>query len=157
MRNGMPSNPNNVITNISQIHGNIVQAAKVFTTMCNYIYDSSLKIEHKSSNGIFASLLNVNDTFCRLLTALQGISAPLSFGISVFHDSNTCMSMGIKKMVHITLYKVHISAIFPLDYALGNRTNFANNSIDLPYDAVLCELIMAKYELNGTARISQAA
>lgn len=156
MRNGMPSNPNNVITNISQIHGNIVQASKVFTTICNSIYENSRKIEYKLSNGIFTSLLNVSDTLCRLPTTLQGISASSSFGISVFHDNNTCMTMGIKKMVHITLYKVHINATFPLDYALGNKTNFANNSIDLPYDAVLCELIMAKYELNGTARISQA-
>lgn len=67
------------------------------------------------------------------------------------------MATGIKKMVHIALYKVHVNATFPLNHALGNKTNFATNSIDLPYDAVLCELIQAKYELNRTVRISQAA
>ncbi|KAL9558927.1 hypothetical protein PS6_001038 [Mucor atramentarius] len=155
----MPSDPTNLVNYIPPIHGNSVQGARSYYSPCYPIYDHTLSIvlSQRVEGAYQTSLLNSNDTIYRQMKLFQGTLASSSFGVSIFNHNSSHMTMGIKKTAHITLYSYNRTAILPSDCSMGNRANFTNNFIDLPYNAVLCDLINSKNSLNVTTRLVQAA
>ncbi|KAK4509731.1 Acyl-coenzyme A oxidase [Mucor velutinosus] len=153
------SDPTNLVNYIPAIHGNSVQGAKGYDFPCYPIYDNTLSIvlSQRVDGAYQTSLLNSNDTIYRQMKLFQGTSASSSFGVSIFNHNSSHMTMAIKKTAHITLYSYNRTAILPSDCSKGDRANFTNNFIDLPYNAVLCDLINAKNSLNVTTRLVQAA
>lgn len=154
-----PSEPAFLVTYIPSIYGNTVQGARAYDGPCYPIYDNTLSIvlSQRVAGAYQSSLLNSNDTIYRPMKLFQGTMASSSFGASIFNHNSSHMTMGIKKTAHITLYSYNKTAILPSDCSIGNRANFTNNFIDLPYNAVLCELINAKNSLNVSTAIVQAA
>lgn len=153
------SDPTNLVNYMPPIHGNSVEGAKSYIFPCYPIYDNTLSIvlSQRVDGAYQTSLLNSNDTIYRQMKFFQGTSASSSFGISIFNHNSSHMTMAIKKTAHITLYSYNRTAILPSDCSKGNRANFTNNFIDLPYNAVLCDLINAKNSLNVSTRLVQAA
>ncbi|CAO3611958.1 unnamed protein product [Mucor fragilis] len=155
----MASDPTNLVNYIPSIHGNSVQGAKAYDFPCYPIYDHTLSIvlSQRVDGAYQTSLLNSNDTIYRQMKLFQGTSASSSFGVSIFNHNSSHMTMAIKKTAHITLYSYNRTVILPSDCSKGNRANFTNNFLDLPYNAVLCDLINVKNSLNVTTRLVQAA
>ncbi|KAL9546812.1 hypothetical protein MBANPS3_006483 [Mucor bainieri] len=151
--------PTNLVDYIPPIYGNSVQGAKGYNFPCYPIYDNTLSIvlSQRVDGAYQTSLLNFNDTIYRQMKLFQGTSASSSFGVSIFNHNSSHMTMAIKKTAHITLYSYNRTAILPSDCSNDGRVNFTNNFIDLPYNAVLCDLINAKNSLNVTTRLVQAA
>lgn len=154
-----PSDPAVLVTYIPSIYGNTVQGARAYDGPCYPIYDHTLSIvlSQRVAGAYQSSLLNSNDTIYRPMKLFQGTMASSSFGVSIFNHNSSHMTMGVKKTAHITLYSYNKTAILPSDCSIGSRANFTNNFIDLPYNAVLCELINAKNSLNVSTAIVQAA
>ncbi|KAL7317418.1 hypothetical protein PS15m_003778 [Mucor circinelloides] len=149
----------NLITNMSYIHGNRVEAAAFYTDSCYPTYDSTIPILHrfeKPDNFQLPSLLDANDTVYRSPKPSGTVSASSSFGVSIFNHNSSHMTMGVKKTAHITFYNRRENATFPTDCSIGNRANFTNNFKDLPYNAVLCELKNVMLKNSRTMSIIQA-
>jgi hypothetical protein len=153
------SDPTILVNYIPSIYGNAVQGARAYDGPCYPIYDNTLSIvlSQRVAGAYQSSLLNSNDTIYRQMKLFQGTTASSSFGVSIFNHNSSHMTMGIKKTAHITLYSYNKTAILPSDCSIGSRANFTNNFIDLPYNAVLCELINSKNSLNVSTAIVQAA
>ncbi|GAN03344.1 hypothetical protein MAM1_0039d02797 [Mucor ambiguus] len=153
------SDPTNLVSYIPPIHGCSVQGAKGYDFPCYPIYDNTLSIvlSQRVDGAYQTSLLNSNDTIYRQMKLFQGTTASSSFGVSIFNHNSSHMTMAIKKTAHITLYSYNKTVILPSDCSKGDRANFTNNFIDLPYNAVLCDLINSRNSLNVTTRLVQAA
>lgn len=117
------------------------------------VYDISLSAVFFNifPNANVSSSLDSNDTIFRQMKLRQGVSASSSFGVSVFNRNSTHTAMGVKQSAHITLYSYEKVAIAPSNCTSEGRPYASNNLIDLPHNAVLCDVV---YDLNN---ISEAA
>ncbi|KAL9538291.1 hypothetical protein MBANPS3_011047, partial [Mucor bainieri] len=133
----------NPVKNITSTHGLNMYGVENYTMACYPFYDPTLSITISNifPNANISSVLNANDTIYRQVKLSQGTSAMSSFHVSIFNHNSTHMTMGVKKSVHITLYSYNRTVIPPSSCSSSGKSDFARNFDDLPYDALLCDLV----------------
>ncbi|KAL9548608.1 hypothetical protein MBANPS3_005603 [Mucor bainieri] len=119
---------------LTAIHGLQVSYVKSYDQVCYPVYDTSL--------SILVGRLNENDRNYRQLKLAPYLAhGRSSFGVSIINHNNTHMTMGVKKSAHLTLYSYNKTVTPPSNCSSEGKPDFANNFRDLPYNAVLCDLI----------------
>lgn len=144
----------NRVFNVSHYsHQLSISAVKTYARVCYPVYDESLAISLPKSNssGYQSSLMNANDTIFRTAMIPEGTLASASFGVNIFNHNDTHSTMGIKKSVHITLHSYDKIAVLPTSCSSTGKANITNNFIDLPYNAILCDIMKI---MNGSTTIS---
>lgn len=129
--------------NLSETHQLRVSGMDRYDRVCYPVYDETLAITILDNKTLTyeASLLDANDTIFRPAVLSAGTLASASVAVNIFNHNNTHLTMAVKKSVHITLYSHDKIAISPSNCSSSGKSDFASNFIDLPYNAVLCDIL----------------
>lgn len=116
-----------------------VQAIHTYNTACYPVYNKAATISITSSMPYHPSVHSRTDTIYRTRQLVPGVTAMGTSSVSLMNHNATHMTLGIRKMATITLYKYNKTISLPTNCSEADKSSDDINFKNLPYNYIFCQ------------------